>query len=121
MYESKIYIVSKTNQFEPRLGMYWAEVLAVFNSGNVPELEDAKDRYTRTMYFIYDDSGEREVVEDMYDNPLIEIPIESLIRVLRRSMFNGNINRRVPALISALETFDQLYPNYELVCLHFGY
>lgn len=121
MYESKIYVVSKTGQYETSLGMYWAEVTMIINLGYVPELEDIKYRYSRTKYFIYDDTGENPILEDMYGDPLVEIGIEALMRELRQVVRNGNTNSRVRVFLSTLESFNRVVPNSKLVCLHFGY
>ena len=127
-YESRIYIVRKSNQYDPDIGKVWAEVLMAFNLGKVTsELEDWYKKQQPTDCFIYKDDGNTVVLEDEYGNPLREMDLIDCYNAI-----SDEIDRRIGqgvdhdierALIEALNSLMDRYAlrDSRVVCLHYGY
>lgn len=119
-YEHRIYVVSKSSDYDTILGKYWAEVKFIFNLGKVDELEYIDKAYPKTDYFIDDDHGD-EILSDMYGKPLTEMSLDPFVAELRRMVENGTTSS-VSVLLSALEAIKQHdYAHRNIVCLHYGY
>ena len=128
-YESRIYIVRKSNQYDPDIGKVWAEVLMVFNLGKVTEdLEDWYREQKPTDCYIYKDDGNTVVLEDECGDPLREMDLIDCYNAI-----SDEIDRRIShgadytierVLIDGV--LDILMDKYALrssrvVCLHYGY
>lgn len=125
-YEHRIFIVEKTHQgYEPKLDKWFGKVMCVFNLGVMEEMHDIVKKYGPTDQFIYQPgNGDEEVVEDMYGDPLTEIPVEGLMWDLRYLIENGHVsNRTIYPLLAALAhcKYDMQHAHRDIVCLHFGY
>ena len=127
-YEHRIFIVEKTHDcYGAKVRKYFGKVLCCFNLGAVDELFNFVTKYRPTDHFIYQPgNGDEEVVEDMYGDPLTEIPIEEMIWDLREILLNSDTDYPcIEPLIEVLRAFKySIYVNNDhrdLVCLHFGY
>lgn len=120
MYESKIYIVAPTTQYNKELGKVYAETIATFKLGYVDPLQNATEDYKPTKYYIYADDGETEILKDNYGDELRELTIDQLICHLTYT--NGlAISRKACLLLSTLYAIKKTYYDGDLVCLHYGY
>lgn len=122
-YEHRFYVVRKNPyDFDTRLHKYFAEVLYVFNLGQVCELDDVFLRYKQTDCFIYEDNTEHKVLYDCYGEPILETSICDLIIELA-DIARHNTNLNVEVMLSALQTIasSRIINNRELACLHYGY
>lgn len=124
-YEHRIFIVEKTHQgYEPKLDKWFGKVICIFNLGVMEEMHDIVQKYGPTDQFIYQPgNGDEEVVEDMYGDPLTEIPIEDLYDELVDMMANIGFRSCVYTLLLTLKGYidiKQCRLN-DFVCLHYGY
>jgi hypothetical protein len=123
MYESRIYVVSKTRLYDEKLGKYYADLDSMFNLGGVHEFEDIIKKYQKTDSFIcVEDSY---ILEDKYGEELTEIPVESLIEELSPLTQKYLSWTNAPQLYSLLNTLLAIKPFIDsyrrIVCLHYGY
>lgn len=120
-YESKIYIVDKRyDDWDEQYGKYWASMEACFNLGMNHEMPFIIEHYNPTNCFFYDDVGYLPMLEDKYGEPLIEIPIDSLIYELENLQCKS---WRTSALLEALKIIadEHTIKPRSIVCLHYGY
>lgn len=126
-YCSKIYIVDKTNQYNPEVGKYWCNVFCIFNLDKVTEeMEDWLSIQRVTEHYMYTDDGEIPILEDCYGEPLREIDLRSL-----RTELRNEIERRGPRYVSnnlmhalaegVIPMFMDKYYSDRYVALHYGY
>lgn len=127
-YESRIYIVEKTNQYDPDTGKVWARVLMTFNLGKVTyDLEDWYDKQQPTDCFIYKDDGNTVVLKDECGDPLREMDLIDCYNAI-----SDEIDRRISqdvihdieqALVGVLDILMDKYAlrDSRIVCLHYGY
>lgn len=124
-YESKLYVVKKSRMREMvsddfPVPMYWGEVIAVFNLCKMGDHVSAKFRnYPNTDAYIYADDGNTRITEDLYGDPLTEIPVPDAIRILEEAAAQVHYRRYAPC-IQLLKGFN-LQQWDKLVVLHFGY
>lgn len=122
-YEHRFYIVKKNKyDYDDRLHKYFAEVLYVFNLGQVCELDDVFLRYKQTDCFIYEDNSEFKILYDCYGEPILETSIRDLVIELS-DIARHNTNVNVDVMLSALQTIinSRVVNHHDLICLHYGY
>lgn len=125
-YESRLYVIEKNTEVplgrsdSPR-PMYWGEVIAVFNLCVLDGYVSAMFRrnFPNTDAYIYADDGDTLITEDLYGDPLTEIPVPDAIRILEEAAARDDYRRYAPC-IQMLKGFD---PKkwHNLVVLHYGY
>ena len=122
-YESKIYIVEKTNSGEEN-GMKYARVLAMFDVSKFYELADWFSNKPATKHYIYADDGDTQIVEDRYGDTLKEASVKGVIDRIERiiGIENEEDYRRIFPLLAALKAFES-YGNQwdDIAVLHYGY
>lgn len=110
-YKSRIYIVRKSNQFDPKLDKVWAEVLMMFNLGRVSvDLEDWYREQKPTDCFICADDGDTPIIEDCIGDPLKEISLFDLRNSLLLEMKQGHYSDST--MILATGVLDTLIHKY---------
>ena len=122
-YESRIYIVEKTNcSYTEENGMKYARVLAMFDVSKFYELSDWFRNKPATKHYIYADDGDTQIIEDRYGDTLKEASVEEVIDRLERIVENGEDYRRIFPLLAALKAFE-LHSNQwgNIAVLHYGY
>ena len=120
-YESKIYIVEKTNCVEED-GMKYARVLAMFDVSKFYELSDWFRNKPATKHYIYADDGDTQIIEDRYGDTLKEASVGEVIDRLERIVENGEDYRRIFPLLAALKTFEEQSIHWgNIAVLHYGY
>lgn len=118
-YESKLIVIDKTDIFDNELKMRFGERIATFDLCNVPSVaRDVRD-YPDTNAYFYADDGNTQVTEDLYGEPLKEIPIPDMIQILEKAAVGDNYRRYAPC-IQMLKGFD-LSQWKNIVVLHFGH
>ena len=121
-YESKIYIVEKTNcSLVEENGMKYARVLAMFDVSKFYELSDWFRNKPATKHYIYADDGDTQIVEDRYGDTLKEASVKEVIDKLERIVENGNDYRRIFPLLAALKAFEYNNQWKNIAVLHYGY
>jgi hypothetical protein len=124
-YEHRIFIVEKTHDcYDAKLDKYFGKVICFFNLGAMEELHDIIKKYGPTDHFIYQPgNGDEEVVEDMYGDPLTEIPVEDLYDELVDMMANIGCRSSIYTLLLTLKGYNDIKQcrNNDFVCLHYGY
>lgn len=124
-YESKIYIVEKTNLVEEN-GMKYARVLAMFDVSKFYELADWFSNKPATKHYIYADDGDTQIVEDRYGDTLKEASVKEVIDRLERIVENGAETGidygRIFPLLAALKAFEEQSNHWgNVAVLHYGY
>lgn len=118
-YESKFYIVEKSDMPNDRNSKKWAQGIASFDMCKIGAYSWLS-RYPETKYYFYADDGNTEVVEDCYGEPLREIPINDLIDIIENDPELQGY-RRIEPFLALLRGFDQSKFNNNLVVLHYGH
>ena len=118
-YESKFYIVNKSDFIADEDGYYYAEKIAMFDLCKVPGLYIKIKDYPKANVYIYSDDGNTEIKNDLYGDELIEIPIPDMIKFLEEEIKESSYRRYKPFL-EMLKGFD-LFEWSNLVVLHYGY
>ena len=124
-YESKIYIVEKTNLFcNEENGMKYAKVLAMFDVSKFYELADWFSNKPATKHYIYADDGDTEIIEDRYGDTLKEASVKEVIDRLEKivEVENGVDYGRIFPLLAALKVFEEQSNHWgNIAVLHYGY
>lgn len=121
-YESKLYVVEKANSRFPSEEMRYCMVVAMFDLCKFYPLSMLLHEYPATECYFYADDGNTKVLEDMYGEPLKEIPIEDVIEILEDDLARGSDYRRIYPLLAMLKDFQQHKERWgELAVLHYGY
>lgn len=118
-YESKFYIVEKSDLHIDENGKKWAMNIASFDMCKIGA-SSWLSKYPETEYYIYADDGNTEIVEDCYGDSLREIPINDLIDIIENDPKIKGYRRAEPFL-ALLKGFDQSKFNNNLVVLHYGH
>ena len=120
-YESKLYIIEKTNCVEEN-GMKYARVLAMFDVSKFYELADWFRNKPATKHYIYADDGNTQIIEDRYGDTLKEASVEEVIEKLERIVEDGEDYRRIFPLLAALKVFEEQSNHWgNIAVLHYGY
>ena len=122
-YESKLYIVEKTNcSYTEENGMKYARVLAMFDVSKFYELSDWFRNKPATKHYFYADDGDTQIIEDRYGDTLKEASVKEVIDKLERIVENGNDYRRIFPLLAALKVFEEQSNHWgNIAVLHYGY
>lgn len=121
-YESKLYVVEKSNFMFDDEGSRYCQVVAMFDLCKFYDLADMFGNCPTTDCYFYADDGNTRVLEDRYGDPLREATIEDVIDVLEIALDNGNEYRRIYPVLAALKALEDHKHNWkELAVLHYGY
>lgn len=119
-YESKLFVVSKTRRSYRDDERVWGEVIATFDLCKVYDVSDViRNKYKPTNCFIYSDNGNDEILEDMYGEPLREVPFSDMIEIIEKAAAKDDYRRYAPCL-GLLKGFNLDEWN-NLVVLHYGH
>lgn len=124
-YESKIYIVKKHPRLYTDEDKCYAEVIAMFDLKKCsPINEFIAERLPETDCYIYADDGDTRILEDLYDEPLKEISVDEMIRMIDNVsshyiLFSGYTTMQM--LKAALDEMIKQDDVYDKVCLHYGH
>lgn len=135
-YESRLYVINKSTtstvvyngeliydiedeRYAKGKPMFWGEKIAMFNLCKVYDVVDAIKDYSATNAFIFADNGNDLIVEDLYGEPLTEIPLKDMIQILEKAS-KGDRYRRWNPCIQMLKGFNP-YEWDNLVVLHYSY
>lgn len=135
-YESRLYVIDKSTtstvvyngeliydiedeRYVKGNPMFWGEKIVTFNLCKVYSVVDAIKNYPATDAFIFADNGNDLIVEDLYGDPLTEIPLKDMIQILKE-VSKGDRYRRWNPCIQMLKGFNPREWN-NLVVLHYGY
>lgn len=123
-YESRIYIVQKTNilhVLDNGTKKVWAEVIAQVNMCKCVDFSSIFSK--ETDCYIYADDGNTQILEDKYGDALKESSIETVIDYLEHKIESGDEYRRFPMLLSMLKPFTNRneWGDGNIVVLHYGY
>lgn len=122
-YESKLYIVEKTNVFDDE--KRYAHVIAMFDMCRFEFLSDVLRNCPETDCYFYADDGDTRVLEDHYGRPLTEASIDEVITILELSVFKGENYRHIfPVMAFLKNMYDQQKNGVwksNVVVLHYGY
>ena len=121
-YESKLYVVNKTNISEIIGDKTWffCEKIAEFNLCKVPLISSKMRKYKDTNGYIYADDGNTRIFEDLYGDSLKEIPLSDAIKIIFEAASGNNYYRRYNPCLQLLKGFN-LDDWSNLVVLHYGY
>ena len=121
-YESKLYVVEKSNGMLINEEMRYCHVIAMFDLCKFYPLSMLRNEYPTTKCYFYADDGNTEVMEDRYGEPLKEIPIEDVIEILEGELEEGSNYRRIYPTLAALKILNEHKHQWnELTVLHYGY
>lgn len=115
-YESKLYIVEKSDVGTREDGMKWAEVIATFDLCKVPDIDFRK--YPPTKHYIYE--GDDDIIKDCYGEPLRELTVGEAITEIELAMEDVPNYRRWLPCLGLLKGFNEAEWN-SLAVLHFGH
>ena len=119
-YESKLYVVEKGKMSWREDGRVWGEVIAMFDLCKVYSISDKiRDKYKPTDCYFYSDIEDEEIVEDLYGQPLLEVPVPDMIQIIEDVAAKDDYRRYAPCL-GLLKGFDKSQWN-DLVVLHYGH
>lgn len=120
-YESKLYVVEKASKF-PNEEMRYCQVIVMLDLCKFYPISSVRHHYPTTECYFYADDGDTKVLEDRYGDPLREMPIEDVIRILEDALNNGDNYRRIYPALAGLKALEQQKHQWrELVVLHYGY
>ena len=122
-YESKIYIIRKTD-LPLESGFKYAETVAVFNMGVFPPFQKLfSDNGRKTEHAPC--SEDSDIISDKYGDPLKEALIEEVLDCLDEAIDLGDDKKypRVTPLKAMLEGFEEIRNGWyqNLAVLHYGY
>jgi methyl coenzyme M reductase gamma subunit len=84
-------------------------------------ISSVRKNYPATDCYFYADD-DTKVLEDKYDEPLREIPIEDVIEILEKDLEKGSDYRRIYPTLAALKALNEHKHQWkELTVLHYGY
>ena len=120
-YESRFYIVNKTDIKSMSKKRYWAQVIAMFDLGKVYAVSSPiRDKYQATDVYIYADDENTEITKDRYGEPLIEIPLDDMIQLMKKVITSEDYYRKYNPFLQLLKGFHK--SDWEnLVVLHYGH
>lgn len=117
-YESRIYVVEKSDFIDEWVGLRYSEEIACINMAVCPGLSSVFKK--QTDCYIYADDGNTAITEDKYGKPLTEAPLADVINFVEGKLEYGEDYRRFKPFLGLLHGFNCV-PWRNLVCLHYGY
>lgn len=121
-YESKLYIVEKSNLTPYKDGKRYANVISMFDMCKFYELSDILREQKETDCYIFADDGNTKILKDRYDQKLTEASIPFVISILEKILEGGETYHRIYPLLNTLKTFEEQKDKWgELAVLHYGY
>ncbi len=123
-YESKIYIVEKTNvpsYVSP--GKYWARDIAIIDMGKCYSLSDILRYKPATDCYIYADDGDTRIEEDCYGKPLTETPLHEALQIVEDVIAKTPYDYWMYSVLRATlqSVYDFVGDDDSFVVLHYGY
>ena len=122
-YESKIYVVEKSNRLV-REERRFAKVIAVFDLCVFCPFADKFTILPATDCYFYADDGDTKVIKDRYDKHLTESTVDYAINVLEELIANGETYRRAFPVLAALKAIKKQQKKgewNEIAVLHYGH
>lgn len=120
-YESRLYVVDKSNLYDPNINMVYGEIIAMFNLSKVNSVASEFSRYPDTDTYIYADDGNTRILEDKYGKKLKEISIDDAIKIIEKAVEENHWSyRRWKPILGLLKGFKKEEWS-SLVVLHYGY
>lgn len=121
-YESRIYIVDKTDIKGLTTKKKYAQLIARFDMGVLTPLAYKFQNMPKTDCYVYADDGNTQIIEDKYGEELTEASIAEVIAVLEKEVENGENYRRIFPLLATLKTLNEHKDQWkDLAVLHYGY
>lgn len=119
-YESRLYVVRKTNVSGYNTNLRFAQKIAVFDLCKVPAVSGRMIAYRNTDSFVYADDGNTEIVKDGYGDTLKEIPLADAIEIMEYAERTEDYYWRYKPCIALLKAVQE-YGQGDIVVLHYGY
>lgn len=123
-YESKLYIVNKLPEHMviKDNGMQYCELIAMVDICKYYKWSDKAIKYPKTNCYFYAEDGNKKIIEDGYDEPLKEIPIDDALDILEEEFYSGDNYRRLRPALTLLQSLKDNENQWnEIVVLHYGY
>ena len=123
-YESRLVVIKKSRLGKDEdIKKTWAEHIADVDLCVVGDYALSKFKeYPPTEYYFYDRGTDKPVIEDMYGDELIEIPLKDAIQILEDAEIKDGHYRRYAIAIGLLKGFSQDdWHKDDIVVLHYGY
>lgn len=120
-YDVKMY-VGRINEYDERTPK-WFDVYLMFNLCSVGNpLEDLSyKRDEGTPIYFYGEDGNHKIAKDLYDRPLVALPLEQMLDALKRTM-KGSPYRRYKVALDILRSFQTHWgENEEVSVVLFGH
>ena len=119
-YESKLYIVEKSDHIDEIHGKRFAEAIATFDLSVFYELSDKFRHKEKTDCYLYCEG--KVILVDNYGEELREANLPFVIDILEQALRDGIDYRRIYPLLNMLRAFEDQREKWgELVVLHYGY
>ena len=116
-HESKFYVVEKISfSFKNEKGLKFTN-LPCFDIHKMCNTEWLP-QFSKTDCFIFTDNENTEIVKNYYGDPVIELPINDLIKILENSR-KLKKHRRTAQFLALLKGFDQSEFPHGLIALHY--
>lgn len=117
-YESRVYVV-ESFEFIPCIetcGKKWCDKLATFNlcSCGYDFVEIFQDE---SEFYVCPDNSDAIILEDKYNKPLMQAPVQDVIDAIRNSEQLMDYNR-TKSLLAYLESLEK---DKDYYVLHYGY
>ena len=123
-YESRLVVIKKSKLGKDEdTNKAWAEHIADVNLCVVGNYAFSKFKeYPPTEYYFYNRGADEPVVEDMYGDELIEIPLKDAIQILEDAEIKDGHYRRYTIAIGLLKGFSEDdWRDGDIAVLHYGY
>jgi hypothetical protein len=123
-YESKLFIIRKTEVPVETVGFKYAEIMAIYEMGKFPPFQKIFDESDcpKTKYCPV--FGDCEIVKDMYGDPLRERSLDEVIDYLDQIIvLNNDYSNydRIRPLIALLQEYRKQNAWHLLAVLHYGH
>jgi hypothetical protein len=122
-YDSRVYIIRKTDVPSGKEGFKYAETMAIYEMGVFPLFQTLFGKgCPETEYCPC--IGDEEIVEDMYGDPLRERSLIDVINRLDHVIVSGEDGayKRIRPLLALLQEFRNIEDSwYRLAVLHYGH
>ena len=122
-YESKIYIVRKSDYRRPHEEKVWAEEIAIIDMCKCYILSGILRNKPATDCYIYADDGNTRIEEDRYGSPLTETPLHEALQIVQDVIAKTPYDYwRYNVLLATLQSvYDFVGDDDSFVVLHYGY
>jgi len=123
-YESRVYVIRKTEAPVGTTGKLYGETMAVYNMGKFPPFQRLFNRDGCPASEYAPCEGDDDITEDMYKEPLRERSLAEVIECLE-GIINGYTDEakyaRIRPLLAMLRAYQGIENDwYRLAVLHYG-